>query len=871
MGFEVVPSSYFYFAQSNSNTDSLVREQAGVCTQIESLTIASKPESTGVTDFVQEACERIEIFGPSYVKPAPLVKNDAFQDLTSYLARPRIIATGTLPATRAAPVFSNQVNSAYLFRDWFPPGRFSGVYGIRFKAVFTLQVAATPFHSGIVALSWQYTPPQNNDMQRYSFPWTCTNIPHVKLDVSTDTMVQLHVPYLSMKDFMQIKPLTGDNPDSYGVIAINNFCEFPALTSAAAPTYKLYIHLEDVEFFGALPEIRGTVTLQASTKLRNAEQEFDFEAKPISSGVAALAKVSKWIARGVPSISSYAAPASWFLDKTAGVLRAYGLSKPQIQDPITRIWKTSTACEWNIDRPSPTLMVAPFAENHVPADPAFGATDVDEMSLAFVLSQWNQVYYGNLLTTQPVATVIYGAKVAPSSMIYRQKGTSTANGNFPIQILSTDGANAMQPTGVFFWSQFFTAWRGSIKFRITFAKTKMHAGRVLAAFIPASGPNSSIDGVIEVPTPTVTGVNAPGTTGVTAVFDLKDNNVFEFECPYQLPTPYSDFFEYSGFFSIQVLDPLLAPPTAANYIPFVVEVCAGADYELMRYCGPCAPAHSTPTVRLQASQSLQVAGSYQQPCAGEAFTSAKQLIMLPHWAPCSFTTNQALAVMPWFYARGYPSTVPGPTGNAFRPQSFSPGGLIANCYAFAKGSTDVHVYLTLGEGQYYLRGTYPRDSMQYRARATPMSSTWVGAYTNSSAPWVTERNGVAHMRFPLYNLYQRVSATCLNANIWVPGTPAQNNAPSIWYPFTIPELTVNSATTGAPAIPIAMILGRSAGDDAALSHYMGPPALVLSSTLTNNLCDPDSLYLNPYVAPALAAPIPDESLPEESVVEEVVV
>lgn len=761
------------------------------------------------------------------------------------------------------------VNSAFLFKDWFPPGRLSGVYGIRFKAVFTLQVAATPFHSGIAALSWQYLPNQNNDMLRYNFPWTCTNIPHVRLDVSTDTMVQLHVPYLGLKDFMLIKPLPGDMTESYGAVAINSFCEFPTLTSAAAPTYKLYIHLEDVEFYGALPEARGNVTLQASSKNKKAEQEFDFEAKPISSGVAALAKVTKWIARGVPSVSSYAAPASWFLDKTAGVLRAYGLSKPQVQDPISRVWKTSTACEWNVDRPSPTLMVAPFAENHVPADPAFGATDVDEMALPYVLSQWNQAYYGNLLTTQPVSTVIYGAQVSPSSFVYRQKGTSSANGNFPVQFLSTATANAMQPTGLFFWSQFFAAWRGTIKFRITFAKTKMHAGRVLAAYIPASAPDTSIGGVIEIPTPTVSTALAPGTTGATAIFDLKDNNVFEFECPYQLPTPYAGFLDFSGFFSMQVLDPLLAPPTAANYIPFVVEVCAGPDFELMRYAGPLAPAHSTPTIRLQASQSLAVSGSYQQSCPGEAFTSVKQIIMLPHWALCSFSANQQLAVYPWFYARGYPNSVPGPVGNAFRPQSFCPGGLAANCYAFAKGSTDVHAYVPLGEGQYFMRGTYAPYSSAYSTRALAVGSIWTSAYSNSSTPWATERNGVMHLRFPLYNTLSRVSATCLNANIWVPGTTAQNNPPSINYPFTIPELLINSVTTGAPAVPIALILGRSAGDDAALSHYMGPPALVLPSTNTNNLCDPDSIYVNPFVPPPpLASPEEETPLPEEIAVEE---
>lgn len=816
-----------------------------------------------MTEFVQEACEAVSALGAHYVRPQGLIAQPSLQDLKEYYARPRIIRTGTLPSSRTSS-FTGNVTFGTILDTWFPTGRLRGVFGIRFKMVFTIQVAATPFHSGIVMIAWQYRPRGQAapSFRRGGTPSTCTNIPHVRLDVSTSTMAQLHVPFLSPNDFYE---LNSASPYPYGEVTISNFAEFPTLTSTAAPSYKLYVHLEDVELFGALPESVATISLQAGRSLPKTggvESELDFEARPLSSAAYGASRVANWVARGVPAVSAYAQPASWFLGKLGGVLRYFGFSKPQIQDPIVRIFKTSTALEHNVDIPSATLMVAPFASNHLPADPAFGATDVDEMALAFVLQQYTQIFYGTIPGTTATGTTVYGCPISPSALWFRTIATATPTGNIFAPELSGANANSFQPSGVLFWSQMFRYWRGGLRFRVTFAKTKMHAGRVVCAFVPTFA--TARGNQIFVPNSTVSGVTAPGTTGLTAVWDLKDNNVFEFDVPYELARAYVEFTDKIGDFSMQVLDPILAPTTAASYIPFVVEVKALPDYTLSKYRGPQFPVHPTGTARLQSGKVLPPTPDMTQECIGESFASAKQLIMIPHWTSATYSQNTSFAAMPWFYQRTYPSGVPGILGTAFRKQSFSPGGNIAQCYLYCKGSTDWHVYSTGTEGSLLIRGSVAPTS-GYVTPSTAPGSTWETNIVNSPAVFAQERSGVAHFRFPLWNQIRRVPTEIFNDQIWDPTTITQNNAPAIFSDVSVSEISLNATPPASSTATINVVIGHAAGDDAALAHYMGPPPLVLPSTNAGNIYDPDSVVMVPFPAPASASPF-DAEVPFEPVV-----
>lgn len=110
-----------------------------------------------MTSFVQESCERVDVLplvSHANLIPAP---KPLTQDLLAYFARPRQISSGAIPTTKSN--FFNAFPTAQIIvANWFPNGfnRLLGTFGFRATIVYTLQVNATPFHTGLLAMSAQY-------------------------------------------------------------------------------------------------------------------------------------------------------------------------------------------------------------------------------------------------------------------------------------------------------------------------------------------------------------------------------------------------------------------------------------------------------------------------------------------------------------------------------------------------------------------------------------------------------------------------------------------------------------------------------------------------------------------------------------------
>lgn len=804
------------------------------CSNINSLSV-NGTESMGVTTLVQEACESIDVLGSHYAKPKELTAQASIQNLTDYFSRPRILTTFSLDSTTSRMYFQTFTNAS-IFSTVFPQGlnRLAGVYGLRFKMVFTLQVAATPFHQGVVALSFQYGDSEvGRTFDRSVRSCTCTNIPHTRLDLSTSTMTQLSVPFLFLTDFINLVRLPTDDTWQYGSVAVNMILPSPVVPSLSAATAKLLVHLEDLEFFGASPFDVTQVTLQAGKIVGSAEKEFDFDARPISSSVAAAAATVKWAGPYIPLLSSFSGTASWLLGRAAGVLRYLGYSKPQIQDPIVRIFRSSGVCETNVDVPSATMMVAPFASNHVVVDPAFGGTDVDETALPYLLQQWGQIMVGSLPTTATTGSTLYAAWTSPYSFWFRQPSTGLPYCNIRPPIVISTAYNSFQPSHLFWWTSLFEYWRGDIEFRVTFSKTKMHAGRILAQFIPTD--ENSILGNTTIPCPEFSG-GVPQPFGHSAIWDLKDDNVFTFRCPHVVPTPNLEATAAHGAFSLTVLDPLIAPSMVSNTIDFLVEVRGCPNFSVSKVVGPLFPAHPTGTPSLQSGAIIDAEGELCQHTIGECVSSVKQLIAIPARSvmPLAAGSTNPTTQLPWFYHRTYPVVVPGPLGGTMRKVSFTFGGNIAQCYLYVKGSTDVHCYNRFVDG-----------SVLYGAFNSPTAGN-INAPTSTAAnvpvsntATVYENGGASHFRFPLYMRYRRVYASAFNNQIWDPsfsGTWSFSAANAFLFPFSIPRLTVfNYSATASTAV-----ITRAAGDDATVAHYMGPPPVVVPSTVSGTIYDPDS-------------------------------
>lgn len=810
------------------------RDSTEVCDEIRSLTISAAPEVMGKTTFLSEACTQVDVLGKHHVPSSIHSSQTDLQDIRTYFARPRLIGLGSIPVGTRAPFDFEQITATTLFSILYPDGlfRLNGAYGVKFSLVFTLQVAATPFHQGLLALSFQYdTLAVNTDsFLRSDNSNTATNIPHVRLDLSVDTMAVLKVPFLALEEFMSIRDaLAGFK---YGVAALNTILPVAAVVGISPPTYKLLVHLEDMELVSVYPSVTENIVLQAGRTL-GIEQEYK-----LSDGVKESSKLAAFVARNIPMLSSIAGPTSWFLGATSGALRAFGYSKPQIQDSPIRVLRGQTAGEQNVDLPSATQVVGPMASNHLAVSPTFGGTDVDEMALAFVCGQYSQICVGAFSTALVHGETLYATNVSPSSMWFRA-GASAPYCNITAPVTSIGATNGFQPSSVFFWASMFRLWRSSFTFRVTFAKTKMHGGRVLMTFVPdvqywPFGTGSAT-------------AKAPGTyigtqpNGYSTLFDLRDGNVFEFEVPYVAPVPYMDFASNIGGLTMTVMDALQAPSVVSSSIPFLIEVKANADVEFAVPGGPAYSAHVRATIREQSGRVLSVIQSdASQLTVGEKITSVKQLLMMPKWNESNFlaaATSYTLAVMPWFYHRIPVVTAPFPDANVLT-EGFSYGGNAATCYAFVRGGTDIHIYPVNADNLLIEASYTAPDYGLYITAASVRNSS------SSSLPRVMAGLGTPlHVKYPAYHSTVRVSSYVFNRIQWACSfASALRNFvwPAATWPgyVAVPQLRLANGL----AAQVNVKTCRCAGDDAALSMYMGPPPLALPPATATGIYDPD--YVN---------------------------
>lgn len=769
-------------------------------------------ETHGKTTLMQEACEQVEANGERHASLETAVVEGDIQNLTKYFERPRLIKLGTVFTSRAN-IFYDTMSVLDIFSKFGAAGeaRLNGVYGVRYKLVFTLQVSSTPFHQGLLALSWQYGPAYLAQYLRCKESFTATNIPHVRMNLADTTMVQLSVPFLYYVDFVK-----RDSTSQYGTLALNNLLPCPTVSGTSPPTYKVFMHLEDVELIGVEPVATTTLTLQ-SRGVQNKEVEND--AYPFSSAGYALARAVNFVGKGIPALSSIAGTASWFLNSAAGAARSFGYSKPTVAEPPNRITSIGGVMEHNVDVPSSALMLAPFVTNRTEIDPSVGSVDVDEMSFAYIAGQWSQISAFNIAAASSHGTTVYAAKVCPASFWARSLSSGVSN-NRP-RDMTANSISSILPSNLFFLASQFRYWRGSFKFRFTFSKTKIHGGRVMVMYIPS--PVQGTTAVLPEVTATMT-----QPSGHSLVYDLRDGDTCEFVVPYTGLYPYSYFNESIGTLSVTILDPLLASAVVNDNIDVLVEVCS-EDFEVSNLLGVTAITDPIGPISLQ---SRGVSDTYNDQISrfaiGEKFNSVKQLISLPS----QFTLRHKgytydYDIPPWYY---HPTV---PVGHGSVPECAQTlAGNWANCYAFARGGTDVHIY----------------QAQDANAATTSVFLHSVHDTSNiepvSNMPYIITHDGHLHVRCPHYPRAPRVSPQAYNGFSWsvsstVDGTPPANRLlkytaggeEPIYLAPMVPRLRStylsNSGTNG-------LIVKRAASDDAILAHYMGPPPVwtrVLSDAL----------------------------------------
>lgn len=808
----------------------------------------SSVEEVGLLTRLGDAnvCSEIPYTTPSSF----LAVTTATQDLRDYFGRPRIIGTGSISNL-------GRFTSGNVFSDlsaYFPNAnvRLAGAYGLRFTLQLTIQVSATPFHQGLLALAWQYgsVVDSSTEYDRTSEPFSITQLPHVRMNLQKETSMTLSVPFLSSLDYL---PIRGDFSGLvYGHFAGSSILATPTLPSTGAPTYKVYMSLHDIELLGATSWTDNSILIQSGLsdqitrtvkRLSQADAELR-RSKALSSTLSTVGAALNTMG-SIPLLSSLTGTPAWLANSLAKTAAAFGYAAPAMEESYQRKLDNRTLDVTHIDVPIAAAKLSPFQSNKLEISEAMGATAEDAMSMSYVLSKPSQLFRGSVSTSQTVTTVVYATKISPMSFWFKAPSAIVSGqGNVPLPFSSTLTTNAVYPTTLLYLADSFRYWRGSLRFKFTFAKTAFHGGHLLACFIPYNeqAANTGISNVGRIPE---NFAGAPQTNAYSATFDMRAADEFEFEVPYIADAPFRGVNDSIGTLSLTVLNPVVTTSAEVSAtISFIVEVSAGEDFEFSTYV-PSSLARINATagvVELQSGIEFQsgvsasnVALPYAvEPTAtviGEKFNSLKQLAMIPTFYSVD-ANNLAVTdvtIPPWNYSPTWTLATP-MAANISRSFAFSNCGKVASMYIFSNGSTRYSLLpnaeslngLSLNilhkanngnlAGAFYSGVVNPRNKRLYQ---------------NSSCLLYSPATQVVDI--PFYPTVQRVTHAQCNSdmnprNIAITGSYNNIN----YATYSVPYASVRNVSGALTQL----VNSYAAGEDATCVAYIGPPPVILFNGLS---------------------------------------
>nr|WPR18439.1 MAG: capsid protein [Crogonang virus 89] len=615
---------------------------------------------------------------------------------------------------------------------------------------------------------------------------------------------------------------------------------------------SVYISLVDMELFGAVPVALSAVVPQSGLSVVSTMNAEAKKTKVVSKTLDTVSKVGHSMSQvagtlGIPGVSAAMGGVSWLADKLAGTAKSFGYSKPVVQAHPNRVTLITSADDSNVDIPDASGVVAMFKSNTLDLSPVDGSS-IDEMALPYVLSQYNQVFVGSINTGYTDGTFVYATRCCPTNFWFRTNN-GTPGGNRSMPISSTLETNCIAPATLCYLGSMFRYFRGGLKFRFTFSKTKFHAGRVIASFVPGTEDfNIPAIGTNIVPLPEVSPLSGVQPFASSAIFDLKDDSVFEFEVPFVSTRPWLSTYGSFGGVSLGILDRLRTSPSTSSTIDFMVEVCAMPDFEFANYAGPTMfPAHGADIndslVVLQSGLDVfapihDKTDEVVQFTMGEKVTSLKELIQVPTYTGfVSDVTEGKVTNLPtWAYYPFYSPPV-NPVVTGPRPLINTPGNAIGSMYAFLSGGTTYHVYSNGSDNQVFSIRQAPFDANTNPISGNVSDLRWrtTGAMPRNYVSGTA--SGALHAKCPSFQKTRFVPADQLG--FMLPSYAYGSSSQTKTSPFINSVYQLRALRTGPSNSQACYgFLGVAASDDAKCHHFIGPPLVYLTSSLsTSNLAE----------------------------------
>lgn len=489
------------------------------------------------------------------------------QTIIDFLQRPTALTAGSLGTSDAGILWSTDVTSAITSTKY---NRMSNIYTFKCDFEFTLQINADRMQQGRYIMFYLpnggILPASTTQAAQWRAMHTCntmkiTQLPHVEIDLATQTHVTLKIPYTSILPMMSWSTTSLSPMQTMGIIGLYPYSALnPGTGGSTTCGFTVWASMQNIVLGAA-----SVGQMDAGTKEAKAQG-----VGPVS-GV--LNRVSNAIGvwGKVPIIGGYASQLAWMTRLAAQSAEFLGYSKPLAVEAPIRVDRKIAPFMAVADKPSYSKPLGMIAENSVAIPNRL--TGIDEMSIDFIKKVPAYINQSTWTASYTSGASLFQVSVAPDHRSTWSKGT------------------VFTPAG--FLSQQFSLYRGSMNYKFKIVKTGFHRGRICVAFAPGlttyGGSYSSTEYVFR------------------EVVDVSTTSEFSVCCPYLVPQPWTQVGTSIGTLMLWVVDPLVAPNTVSTSVTILLEAVGGDD---LQFACP-----KTWTVDPYCPSTAQMAESYEEtPC-----------------------------------------------------------------------------------------------------------------------------------------------------------------------------------------------------------------------------------------------------------------
>jgi hypothetical protein len=770
------------------------------------------------TEFIDEG-EAVKVTKATRDEPSKFVYPD--NTINDFLAKPFLVKQGNWTTSQTFSVgtlFALSISNTLLANSYWT-NKLQGYNLMRAKCVVRLVINANPFQQGKLLM---YFSPLANSFSAndngFGPRQTATlqgarQLPCVELDCR-DTVGILEIPYIAPNNWFNIKTNTYD----WGSLYCSVLSQL-AMTGTTDTTvdYALYMHFEDLEL--AAPLVPQMAKPKVKGKNLTEEEHAKYQKTSISGTLATVSSVASSLS-AVPVLSAVMGPAAWATGVMSGVASAFGWSKPLSEDApviVSRQYNRNMATSDGIDTSYP---LAISGSNKVQVTDRLALYDCDEMSTAFlygVSTFWtNFSWSGTVPSGDSGSSLLFSKKMDPTAIF----GTGTFT-------TGTHVVTFHQGPPIYYLSNVFKLWRGSLEVTLKFAKTQYHSGRLQITWTPNGGAGTNV--------PT----RANSLLALREIVDVRTQSEITLQLPYMCDSNYLPTGTSSGRLDILVLNELRAPDSVYNAIDVLVYVRGGADFELavpsvVTY-HPYSPQMDSTSLTQLVSKPIGKSTVPTISCqealesVGEKFTSIKQL--LSRHVPVYFNNlsarpSDSVGINPYFMS------IPSLSNAGLMQQgdlAYGPLNFFAFMYLFHRGSMIIGIQkdpsVTGPNTQMVLAITTDTPSSVPQCITTGFptlsnaSLNTTQSFTDPSFPaggfCVTDNNmSYVSAKVPFY---------CQQKTSVVTNVIAGNSA-------TDPSFPLGRLQIYSPGNLTNGTYFRAAGDDYQLSYFLGAPPVYVSNT-----------------------------------------